>query len=333
MLNLALNLTLSGMVYADGTGAVTFTGTSDTFGDVNITINALQTVLTNASSLDGTVTDGGGPSPLPPFVNRILGAAPGFPLEDMFGEEGMPGLPGRHGMDGTIGRDGVGGLPGIDSSEDGLDGLPGPLGQSGNQGIQGIQGVPGFLAYDGEDGDPGLPGPQGVGGYPSFTANPTSWPNNSPIYRSDLGRIIYYDGTRWLTEHEYEMDCGYPSGDVALVGGATANPSTISRQAVRTDFGMYLTRWAVQTRIPSGTNNATNFWTVSLQYNTNVLGTTTISSFTTAADTITNYFPHDQTINAVLSSTAVILLISAAKTNTPSAIIVPSTLFYRLIIT
>lgn len=154
---MALNLVLNGFVYADGSGTVTFTGHSDIFGPVNLTINALQNVLTNASEITGTVTDGpgAGPSPIP---TTIMGVAPGFPFDDGSGDEGMPGMPGQPGGVGATGLQGIPGIFGLDGNtgDEGMPGIPGQIGATGATGATGASGfgVPGISGDDGEEGIP-----------------------------------------------------------------------------------------------------------------------------------------------------------------------------------
>ncbi len=88
------------------------------------------------------------------------------------------------------------------------------------------------------------------------TANPTNWPNNVPFFRSDLGWWIYFDGTRWLTAHEYEMNMPAFGSPFPYAGGA---PATLLITPSRTDYAYYLLGARSYTLVNT-TNNGTNYW-------------------------------------------------------------------------
>lgn len=164
-------------------------------------------------------------------------------------------------------------------------------------------------------------------GVPEGTAFPGSPTADDLFYRTDRNLIYFYDGTRWLTIHEYDMGVGHVSA-----AGAFAATATAGRHPVRQDFGIYLTRWAVVSFV-STTNNGTNFWTVELQRRDTSNTGTAIDSFSTgtgpdAADTWVN---HDQVIDAVLDSSARELQVVWTKTLNPGTILAPGTILYRLI--
>lgn len=89
------------------------------------------------------------------------------------------------------------------------------------------------------------------------TVNPTSWPNNVPFYRTDLGLWIYFDGTRWLTENEYMI----PVQALTAFPGPGIVAGTIT--ALRTDYAPYFTR-VETTATVTAPNNATNYWQVDI---------------------------------------------------------------------
>lgn len=164
---MALNLNFTGLINAfapDGNGSITFVGTSDLFGPINITISGVQTLNTNSAYLEGTVTDGpgsGGGGIIAGLRPLVMG---GF--ED--GEDGLPGLKGDRGL---IGPSGLNALFAQDG-EDGLDGLPGTIGVNGAPGAAGIAGQSALLAQDGDDGRDGLIGSQGLMGTIGATGLP-----------------------------------------------------------------------------------------------------------------------------------------------------------------
>lgn len=174
----------------------------------------------------------------------------------------------------------------------------------------------------------GAGGGGGGGGYAEGASNPGSPALNDKFYRTDLNLLIYYDGTRWLTVQEYALPMG---GGMDHTGNTTATPNTQARWPVRSDYGVYLTRWAASTLIVT-TNTGSAFWTVALRW-TNAANTqTTLVSFNTSADAPTNWIHHDQAINAVLDAAAVQIQTVATKTGAPGAIYCTSQLFGRLIV-
>ncbi len=150
------------------------------------------------------------------------------------------------------------------------------------------------------------------------------------FWRTDLKLDCYFDGTRWLSVEEYELGAGQQVS--APAGGITTSPSTVVRCAVRADYEIYLTRWVTHSRVLT-TNNGSNYWTVALTYQIGNATATTITSYTTAADTAGNLTNHDQAINAVLNSSAEGVSTTVTSSGAPGAIYAPSAIFYRLIVT
>ena len=70
----------------------------------------------------------------------------------------------------------------------------------------------------------------------AFPGSPAS---NDLFYRSDLDFLCYYDGTRWLTAHEYSVT--YPPWNY-LVGLGTNATATAGIIPLHTDYTMYFTR-------------------------------------------------------------------------------------------
>jgi len=158
------------------------------------------------------------------------------------------------------------------------------------------------------------------------SAFPASWPNNIPFFRTDLGWWAYYDGTRWLTAHEYVLDA-----DAATT---PANNSGPYEWQMRQDYNPYFTRVSATT-IVAPTNNGTNFWTVRFRgLVLNRTTATTIHDFTTAADTASTYTLKD----AVPTSSQTpaddnTVQVFVTQTLAPGALtIVSASVAYRLII-
>lgn len=171
-----------------------------------------------------------------------------------------------------------------------------------------------------------------------FTGYGSSFPSSPAtgrtFFRTDLGFECYYDGTRWLTVHEYSL---------ALAGGNTLNTlldfsasdSFAYVMRLRTDYAPYFTRCAITTRV-STTNNGTNNWTVGIDlYNLSFGAGTTIYTFSTGTtpDTAGIYTDHEGNASTPAPSNRTHLALSVQKTLTPGVLRVLPTIYYRLIVT
>lgn len=173
----------------------------------------------------------------------------------------------------------------------------------------------------------------GVVAWDSGTSNPGSAVAGDRFWRSDLGRIIYYDGTRWLSVEEYSQDV--PFTDASQFTGLSASTNTIARGVVPPlANGAWLTRYHVGTFVAT-TNNGTNNWTVTPTWGTDAGSFTNFTTFSTSADTADRYTPHAVTLGSVLDSTARVFRVNCTKTLSPGNLIIlgPITFFYRHIIT
>jgi hypothetical protein len=165
----------------------------------------------------------------------------------------------------------------------------------------------------------------GSSGYAEGTSFPGSPANNDKYFRTDRDLLYFYDGTRWLTVHEYDVAPGWYDTAAALSG-----TNTLARYVVRQDYGMYLTRWNIVTFQTNGTP-ASNFMTVAFTRLTGANAATDVASFATSSDTASNWVNHDQAINAVLDSSARSIRTVATETGTVTGFIAAQSLSYRLI--
>lgn len=157
----------------------------------------------------------------------------------------------------------------------------------------------------------------GVNGYPEGTSFPASPSLNDKFYRTDLNYLCYYDGTRWLTTDEYQL--------AGVQTDATNGLSAVLRWAVRSDYSIYIIRWAIVTYATS--SSATS---ISLTARSASNASTTVSSFSTSGDTSANWINHDQAINAVLLAGTKEVQQSLSG---GSVFYAPASLVYRLVIT
>jgi hypothetical protein len=164
------------------------------------------------------------------------------------------------------------------------------------------------------------------------TAFPSSPATGARFFRTDLGLECYYDGTRWLTMHEYALG-NFGGNTLNTLADFTASDSFAFLWRLRTQYAPYFTRVAVTTRV-STTNNATNFWTIGFDcYNISFGAGTTIYTFSTAADTVTAYTDHEGAPSTPAPANNTHLALSIQKTLTPGALRILFQAYYRLIIT
>lgn len=88
------------------------------------------------------------------------------------------------------------------------------------------------------------------GGFGIGTAFPASPASGARFFRSDLGWLCYFDGTRWLTT--FELVYVLNPITVAANGNQLIAP-------IRTDFAPYITRVAVGW-VVAAPNDANNYW-------------------------------------------------------------------------
>jgi len=147
------------------------------------------------------------------------------------------------------------------------------------------------------------------------------------FFRTDLGLLCYYDGTRWLTVHEYVVQFTTAHYVQTAIGTALVGEVTF-----RQDFAPYFTRQTTE-QVVAGRNNGTSCWT--LAYRTmstaGAVGTTLLT-WNTSADTAAVVVFHDGTTVTTAATYGSVQLI-ATGTLAPGALTINgAVLFYRLII-
>lgn len=159
------------------------------------------------------------------------------------------------------------------------------------------------------------------------TAFPASgMPNGSLFFRTDLGWWCYFDGTRWLTCHEYESP--------HVLESTAVNGTQAAIRANGTAYAPYITRVVCVVRVNT-TNNGSNFWTIAVRgLSDTQAATTTIHTFTTSGSAVNTFVrgeanpPTNQT-PANYSSFDIALSFGAGA---PGSINVTTTIYYRLIV-
>ncbi len=166
-------------------------------------------------------------------------------------------------------------------------------------------------------------GKNNLGQGTSFPASPSS---GDRFFRTDLGWDCYYDGTRWLTMHEYSVH-----GDLEA-----SVLSWVITCAMRTDYKFYVTRCAIAVNVAS--QDASNYWGVQVRGNNTSYSGDQLLLVSTVDDVFSPSYAqvmHDSapTKNIPSSGYDNNLAILVAPTGSPGVIYCVATLYWRLIVT
>jgi hypothetical protein len=163
----------------------------------------------------------------------------------------------------------------------------------------------------------------------SGTVNPTSPYPNQRFWREDIHQLIYYDavGLQWLTVQQFPLELPAGDGNPSI----TVSGQRTGRGAVRQDLQLYLSRWDCNAFVV-GTNNASNYWTITLSWVDSANTQTTLAAFNTASDSVANNVVHSPALGVVLPTGAKALSVTGTKTGSPGALYAYGPLAYRLIV-
>lgn len=190
-----------------------------------------------------------------------------------------------------------------------------------------------FLGEDGllhvKDSAGTVSSPYTSGGVSSGTSNPGAPSANDIFFRTDLGLMIYYDGTRWLTTDLKIATLNVTDNLYPIASGGGTNNG---RYPVLDEFSMYLVDFLASVLVGT-TNNGSNYHTISLYRYDSANSGTSIVSFNTSADSASTWVRKRVAIDAVLDSTARELQTVRAATGTPGTIFYPTALSFRLVVT
>jgi hypothetical protein len=160
------------------------------------------------------------------------------------------------------------------------------------------------------------------------TAFPTGIAAGFMFFRTNLGLLCYYDGSQWLTVHEYSAEM---RTDLTALSATNA---FVNIASLRTDYAPAILRIAHELFV-GGTSNATNYWTIVLYgYNNAFTANSVIDSFDTKTVTASTWTRVERSpnTNAVPTNNAE-MVIDITKTLAPGNLSILTTVYYRLIVT
>lgn len=161
--------------------------------------------------------------------------------------------------------------------------------------------------------------------FPTGTDIPSGLRVGDRYFRTDLLLECVYDGTRWITAHNWTVPILIPNRSPISV-----NTTWVTR--IRNDFDLYVERVDCSTVVQT-TNNGSNFWTMVFQgINPTITGSANVWVPTTASDTVGVETDHSGISNQVPSVVPAYVGLNLQKTGAPGNIIVTATFTVRMII-
>lgn len=168
----------------------------------------------------------------------------------------------------------------------------------------------------------GMPADPGSSGMPSGTSNPGSPSTGDLFFRTDLGMIIYYDGTRWVSEQIAQLNANmrdvasFPISAPGSYYGAPPIPITAQVWYIGAHFTTYVT----------ATNNGANYWIITPT-------TGGGAAFNTSADGADVLKTHYVPVGAAVNTADNWATFSHTKNGAPGSLWLASTHAYRYIVT
>lgn len=165
------------------------------------------------------------------------------------------------------------------------------------------------------------------GGISSGTAFPSGPTSGQTYFRTDLGWLCFYDGTRWLTCQEFQAD--FANQQAFQPYTATGSFGAVP---VRRDYQMYLTR-LFGTYYVGGANGSFDYWSLIFVWGNSASSETTIASTSSSSVSGSVNIEWSLSVNSPLSSSSYYLAINRIKTGTPGGLYGSFAIAYRLIVT
>lgn len=163
----------------------------------------------------------------------------------------------------------------------------------------------------------------------SGTSNPGSPSTDDLFHRTDLDRLIRYDGTRWLTIEEFALEMR----PFTAFPPYSANGNDLTCTTDLTHAGMWITRVTIAGVVLT-TNDGSNFWTFQLvSTDASVTETNVGSTANTSATAAGSYAKYTVTIGAAVAAGNIQLRLKYTKTSAPGNLYATAIVHYRLIVT
>lgn len=157
----------------------------------------------------------------------------------------------------------------------------------------------------------------------SFPGSPT---NGDMFFRTDLGWLCYWNGTYWLTAHEYEAS--WMTGQsFTITGGST------DIHPLRSDYRFWITRYSFRVNA-NAPQDSSNYYNIALRsINSTFTAAAAYASFNTQALTTGAWNVAEAAVGATHATYIYWLDWTANKIGSPGNILVVGTIYYRLIVT
>ena len=161
------------------------------------------------------------------------------------------------------------------------------------------------------------------------TNNPASPSADDQIWRTDIRRHSVYDGTRWITPDVKILAFDNTAAFTAI----TVTGTNVGRCNHNGDLDWLLYRFAASVFVAT-TNNASNYWTLTLRYITAGNTITNVATITTAAIAANtwNRIATNTFSPATAPATSYMLEVIATLTGSPGSLLVVPQLLIREII-
>jgi hypothetical protein len=166
----------------------------------------------------------------------------------------------------------------------------------------------------------------GMVGTQKGTSNPASPSTNDRNVRTDIERDAYWNGTYWVTPDVKMLPFDAPHANTAT----TTNNDNVGRIAHNGDLDWLLYRFAAAVFVAT-TNNASNYWTLTLRYITAGNTVTAVTTVTTAAiaANVWNRIATNTFSPVTAPATAFMLEVIASTTGAPGSLLVVPQLMIR----
>jgi hypothetical protein len=160
-------------------------------------------------------------------------------------------------------------------------------------------------------------------------SNPASPASGDRNWRTDISHDSYYDGTQWSTPDVKIL----PFAGSAALTAITVSNTTIGRLNHNGDLDWLLYRFAASVFV-AGTNNISNYWTLTVRYITAGNTVTAVTTVTTAAVAVNTWARIATTTfsPATAPATAFMIEVIATTTGAPGSLLVAPELMIREIL-